>query len=153
MIHALAYVVFILPFTAWLGHELKATYTLRKHWVWIAGAVVAGLIGSYVSALLLPNKTGNFLLHASGGVSSVLLFLYLCKTLSLRFVNWRVTLLMVFAFVSMLGVLNELAEYALESLTGVLYSLDSQDTWRDFVANTLGATIAWATYLLVTKDV
>lgn len=79
----------------------------------------------------------------SGGVSATLLFVYLIKTLKLSFVNWRITLLVLFAFVSMLGVMNELAEYFFESLDFGIFSNDSHDTWRDLVANTTGMTVAW----------
>ena len=103
-------------------------------------------MGSAISEILLNSMTGNFILHASGGVSSVFLFIYLTKTLRLSFVNWRVTLLVLFAFVCMLGVLNELAEFLFELITPLTFSVDSQDTWRDFVANTFGAALAWMIY-------
>ncbi len=116
MIHAIAYVLFILPFTAWLGFELNRQYSLRTHWRGIAGAVLTGIIGSQVFRIY-PDVFGNFLLHASGGVSSVLLFIYCAKTLDLDLkANWRLTTLVLFAFVCMLGVLNELAEYFFELL-------------------------------------
>jgi len=55
-------------------------------------------------------------------------------------------LLVLFAFVCMLGVLNELAEFLFELITPLTFSVDSQDTWRDFVANTFGAALAWMIY-------
>lgn len=148
MIHALTYIAFILIFTTWLGYELKRDYSLKKHWQWIAGAVVTGLIGSFIYNEFSPDKFGNFILHASGGVSAVLLFIYFTKTLKISFGNWRITLVVLFAFVSTLGVMNELAEYFFEFMGLGPFSFDSHDTWRDFVANTTGAAIAWATYSL-----
>ena len=144
MIHAIAYVVFILPFTAWLGYELNRKHALSLHWRWILGAVVSGIIGSQIFRLN-PDVVGNFLLHASGGVSSTLLFIYLLKTLKLSF-NWHLATLLMFAFVCMLGVLNELAEYFFEFLGLGPFSFDAHDTWRDFVANTTGALVAWMIY-------
>ena len=144
MIHAISYILFILPFTAWLGFELKRQHSLRAYWGWIAGAFVIGIIGSQIFRIY-PDMIGNFLLHASGGASSTLLFVYLFKTLGLSF-NWRLSVLALFAFVSMLGVSNELAEYLFELLGLGPFSFDNHDTWRDFVANTVGAFGAWIIY-------
>ena len=144
MIHAIAYILFILPFTIWLGFELKRTYSLRAYWVYLLGAFVIGVIGSQVFRIY-PDNFGNFLLHASGGAASALLYIYLLKTLKIKF-NWRLNLVFLFAFVCMLGVLNELAEYLLEMLGTGIYSIDTHDTWRDFVANTTGALVTWAIY-------
>jgi hypothetical protein len=150
MVHAVAYIIFILPFTAWLGFELNKKYSLRAHWKWIMAAAVLGIIGSYIQANIFPDKFGNFLLHASGGISATLLFVYLFRTLNLHF-NWRMTLVLLFAFTCMVGVLNELAEYFFELLGFDVFSFDTHDTWRDFVANSTGMLVAWAA-LLVTQQ-
>jgi hypothetical protein len=147
MIHAFAYIVFILLFTPWLGFELKKEYSLKAHWRWIAAAFVTGIIG-WTAYLMKPDIVGNFLLHASGGVAAALLFVYLLKTLRLNF-PWRLTLVLLFAWVSMLGVLNELAEYFFDLLGFGPFSFDNHDTWRDFVANTTGAFSAWAVIKLL----
>ncbi len=141
MIHAFAYIIFILPFTAWLGAELHRTYSLRAHWRWLVAAFVIGVIGSQIFRIY-PDNFGNFLLHTGGGMSATCLFFYTFKTLKLK-LNWRLTLLMLFAFVSMLGVLNELAEYFFESLGYGVFSYDTHDTWRDLAANTTGMLVAW----------
>ena len=52
----------------------------------------------------------------------------------------------------MLGVLNELAEYLFELLGMGIFSLDTHDTWRDFVANTTGALLTWAICLPVLSN-
>jgi len=143
MVHAFAYIIFILPFTAWLGFELKREHSLRIYWKWLLAAFIVGIFGNTLSQIY-NSIAGNFLLHASGGASSTLLFIYLMKTLKLKF-NWRLNLLALFAFVCMLGVLNELAEYFLELMGAGIFSIDTHDTWRDFVANTTGAFVIWAT--------
>ncbi len=107
---------------------------------------MTGIIGAIIFSLN-QNKFGNFLLHASGGVSSVFLYVYLIKTLKINF-NWRLATLLAFAFVSTLGVMNELAEYFLELIGIGIYSHDTHDTWRDFVANTTGVALTWLIYLL-----
>jgi len=43
----------------------------------------------------------------------------------------------------MLGIVNELAEYAGELLDVGKFSFDTHDTWRDMVANTTGAAVVW----------
>jgi hypothetical protein len=128
-----------------MGYELKRSYSLRTYWRWVLGAFLVGIIGSQVFRIY-PTMFGNFLLHVSGGVSATLLFIYLFKALELSF-NWRLTAVMLFAFVCMLGVLNELAEYFFELWGLGPFSFDAQDTWRDFVANTTGAFSAWVAYL------
>lgn len=144
MIHAFAYILFILPFTMFVGHELKRTYNLKMHWLWLTGAFLTGVMGTILSNMF-DGISGNFLLHASGGVASTLLYIYLIKTLNLKF-TWLLHTLLLFGFVCMLGVLNELAEYVYEMLNLGLMSFDTHDTWRDMVANTTGALIAWLLY-------
>jgi glucan phosphoethanolaminetransferase (alkaline phosphatase superfamily) len=146
MVHAIAYIVFILPFTAWLRYELHIKTSLKTHWKWLAGAFFVGVLGNTFSNIF-SGVGGNFILHASGGFASTLLFIYLLKTLRLSF-NWRITLLLLVGFVSMLGVANELAEYTLELLGAGQYSFDTHDTWRDLVANTTGMLCAWILYCL-----
>lgn len=149
MVHAFAYVIFSLLFTSWLGRELGRTYDLRRHWRWIAAAFAIGVLGAAVNAIY-QTLLGNFFLHASGGAASAVLFAYLFKTLKLQF-NWQLTTMLLFAFVSTLGVLNEIAEYGVE-LAGVsIFSLDTHDTWRDFIANTIGAAAIWAVLSLTSK--
>ncbi|HYF96815.1 MAG TPA: hypothetical protein VD947_02120 [Patescibacteria group bacterium] len=142
MIHAISYILFILPFTAWLGFELKRKYSLSQHRQWLMAAFTVGIIG-WLTYKINYDIVGNFLLHASGGVASTLLFVYVLKTLRLHF-PWRLTLVLLFAFVCMLGVMNELAEYFFEFFGLGPFAFDIHDTWRDFVANTTGALTAWA---------
>ena len=140
-------VSFMAVFVWWLQYEFKRKVSLTKYWSWIAIAlVIQGLSG--IAFGIIGGKAGNFVYHAvGGGVVTTLLYVYLKRTYGLRF-NWRVELVLIYAFVSALGVLNELAEYAFEMLNLGLLSFDSHDTWRDFVANTSGAVAAWLVYRL-----
>lgn len=106
-------------------------------------------LASVASLLFTDRVIGNLIYHAvGGGVTTTLLFVYLLKTYKLQY-NWRVELVLLYAFVSSLGVLNELAEYAGEYATKVgLFSWDSHDTWRDLAANTTGSVAAWLLYRL-----
>jgi cytochrome bd-type quinol oxidase subunit 2 len=49
MIYALAYVLFILLFTTWLGSELNRKFNLKDNWPWILVAALLGLAGSLVN--------------------------------------------------------------------------------------------------------
>lgn len=129
----------------WLQYEFKRRVSFTKYWKYVGAALLIQVIAS-VAFELIGGKTGNFIYHAvGGGVVSTLLFIYLQKTYSVKF-SWQVQLVLLYAFVSALGVLNELAEYAYEIAGLGTLSFDSHDTWRDLVANTSGAILAWAIY-------
>ncbi len=131
----------------WLGFELRKKYSLKSHWIWILGAFTVGVIGDQVSNYYY-GVGGNFFLHASGGSAATLLYFYLTRTLRLQF-NWRLNLALLFAFVSSLGVINEIVEYIFELSGFGKYSYDTHDSWRDFVANTTGMIVTWLFIALV----
>ena len=143
MIHSFLTLCFIITITFWFNLEFPKLKTRwQNQWGWIAAAVIFPLVGSLLD-LSLGGKVGNFMLHAvGGGITSALIFKYLSNRLSIR-LNWRLGLAALFMFTSALGVLNELAEFAAELLNLGIFTLDRQDTWRDFVANTSGAILAW----------
>lgn len=139
---------FLVALVVWLQYEFKRDVAVFKYWKWVAAALIIQFLSS-LAANAIGGKLGNFQYHAiGGGVVSFLFYVYLLKTYHLRF-NWRIELVLLFAFVSSLGVLNELAEYALELLHVEQFTYDLHDTWRDFVANTLGALIAWGVYRII----
>lgn len=143
-------VSFLVVLMAWLKYEFKRDVQVYKHWKWVAAALLFQAAAGVVFAIY-TTKEGNFFYHAvGGGVMTTLLFIYLQKTYRLHF-NWRVDLVLLYAFVSALGILNELAEYAFELLGFGKLSFDAQDTWRDFVANTSGAIIAWGVCRLAVR--
>jgi hypothetical protein len=143
MIHAIAYLAFIIIVSHWLRLELgRKDLSLSKYFSWIIGAVALPIFASFLDSAY-GGKFGNFLLHSvGGGAASTLMFFYLIKTFEFK-INWRLQLAILFTFVSALGALNELAEYAFELLGLGPFSFDTYDTWRDFVANTSGALITW----------
>jgi hypothetical protein len=147
MIRILMTASFVAVLIWWLQYEFKRKISITRYWQWFVAALAVQVLANIV-CLVIGGKAGNFLLHAvGGGMASALLFIYLKKTYVLKF-SWRVELVALFAFVSALGVLNELAEYAYELLGLGILSFDSHDTWRDFVANTSGAILAWGVYRL-----
>lgn len=138
---------FLVVLLWWLQHEFKRKVSLTKYWSWVVAALtIQGL--AELAFYINDGKAGNFILHSvGGGMASALLFIYLQKTYGLKF-SWQVELVLLYAFVSALGVMNELAEYAYELLGLGTLSFDSHDTWRDLVANTSGAILAWGIYRL-----
>ncbi len=126
----------------WLQYEFKRPASFTKYWRWLA----AGLVLQFIAGVIFEvhrNLPTNILEHAvGGGVMSALLFEYLYRTYGLRF-NWRVKLVVLYAFVSALGIMNELAEYTGEFLGLGTFSLDRHDTWRDMAANTSGAVVTF----------
>ncbi len=102
--------------------------------------VLAALI--YPIARLLPEPdifadTNTLLQHfIGGGFVSYIYYLYFARRLGWRN-DWYDRILIIFAFVSCLGVANELLEFLARAIG--LYDLDSSDVWYDLTSNTLGA--------------
>ena len=128
----------------YLKWELASTASLKRHWPWLAAALVLQLIGETIYAVHPHGITSDFLLHSlTGGIICICLFYYLVQTFTASFQSWRLELLAFFAFVSTFGVLNELMEFALDSLGQGPFSSDRLDTWRDLTANTVGGLVFW----------
>jgi glycopeptide antibiotics resistance protein len=147
---ALLTITFMVVFIWWLQYEFKKKVSFTKYWRWIAAALILQALSGIAFSAINDRVFGNFIYHAvGGGVMTTLFAVYLLKTYGQRY-TWRVELVLLFGFVSALGVLNELAEYATElalNKNGLL-SWDSHDTWRDLAANTSGALLAWLLYRL-----
>ena len=142
MFHAVAVLVFAFLAVSYVSFETNKKVSMKRGWQLLGCAVVFPLIASMISNAV-GGTLGNLYLHGiGGGMSSALLFCYLYNLFDVR-LSWRVQIIALFAFVSCLGVLNELLEYAIEVFTPLVMSLDSQDTWRDLVANTIGAFMAF----------
>ena len=109
--------------------------------------IIAALI--YPMARTVPephifDETLTFVQHfLGGGFISVLYYLYVKYQLKLR-PNYIIEPLYIYAFVSSMGVANELLEFTATKLH--IYTLDSSDVWYDLLANTLGACVAYAGY-------
>lgn len=139
----LAAVIYFSPpyFVKFLSQQLRVPFTPASHW-WRIAALVA-VVCAIIIHSVFNSVVSNFILHAlGGGVASSLLYFYVKYSLNLRLV-WKLDLLALFAFVSALGCLNEIAEYALDTLQVSQFSMDRKDTWRDIVANTSGAAVGW----------
>jgi glycopeptide antibiotics resistance protein len=147
---ALLTISFMVVFLWWLQYEFKKKVSLTKYWRWLAAALILQALSGVAFLVINDRVFGNFIYHAiGGGVMTTLFAVYLLKTYNQRY-TWRVELVLLFGFVSALGVINELAEYATELALhkNGLLSWDSHDTLRDLTANTSGALLAWLLYRL-----
>ncbi len=110
-------------------------------------AVLLYSVSWFLPSPLIGGINTAFSTHLmGGGMFSGFLWLYFKKNLQWQG-GWMVELVSLFGFVSTLGVLNELAEFALVQLG--LIRLSAIDTWWDLLANTLGALLFWVSYRLV----
>lgn len=129
----------------YLKAELRSKASLTREWRWIATAMVLQLVGETIYDRDSHRIAGDFWMHTlSGGIICLGLFYYLAQTFQAQFRSWRLELIAFFMFVSTFGVLNELMEYALDTLNiGRPLSPDRLDTWRDLTANTVGSLLFW----------
>lgn len=144
------FIVFLSVFVP-LGLFLFAPSFVR----WLAGksvrrdAVFFAALGAYFISWYIPSPTidgmdTSFSTHfIGGGIFSGLVWLWAKRQLGWK-PTWMLELLGVYAFVSALGVANELFELAAVQ-SGVLH-ITSVDTWWDLLANTLGAFVFWTGY-------
>jgi hypothetical protein len=108
-------------------------------------AALLFLISFYLPDIHISSQTVTFQQHfVGGGMFSALLYLYAKQQLGWK-IHWFIELVLLFAWVSVLGVANELLEFGL-SQSGLI-AIDTTDTSWDLFANTLGA---FAIYGVVT---
>lgn len=128
---------------------IEARYVKAKHH---DGMLAIGcfvyFIAWYLPSPIIDNLNTGFWTHFAGGVATGCIWLYLTKSqvIKLKGAIWEAVLL--FATVSSLGVLNELAEFVLVKLG--IFPITLADTHWDLVANTLGALTFYIGYKLVT---
>lgn len=101
----------------------------------------------YVPSPMIDGMDTAFWTHFFGGLSVGLIWLYLIGSGVWKLPSFAVQVLSLYALVSSLGVLNELAEYVLVKMN--LFSITLADTSWDLVANTLGAASFYIAYKAV----
>jgi len=113
---------------------------------WIApGSTRASMrrVHAAVASRLAHHPLGNFYLHLlAGGAATAFAYEHLRWSVGVK-TGLRLDAVLLFAFASSMGVLNELGEYLVDSAGWRTFSADRADTWRDLTANTLGAVAAW----------
>lgn len=152
MIHSLFFVLAILlgpvivaPIIQRICRPNGQIYPAKITYPWSIAALLVALIGTTTNHLIPDAVLGNFYMHAiGGGVTSFCLAMSVIKQSKFRFSTIQLALIML-AVACTLGVVNELFEYALELAThgNLIFSLDTHDTWRDLLANTVGMASAF----------
>lgn len=122
---------------------------IRRYSTLLAVACFIYFISWYLPSPLIDGRDTAFMTHLiGGGVFAGLLWLYIVRVKSLQLSNFWVESASLFALVSSLGVLNELAELmAVE--TGII-ELSLHDTSWDLAANTIGALLFYTVYKVAT---
>lgn len=116
----------------------KQTFQKSK-WLFLGILIIFLLLAIFKKDILFFDEMGNFWLHfLGGGFTSTVIFLFLVDNIKIK-LSWIAKAILLFPIVSSLGVLNELLEYALDTILRLQFALGRTDTWRDLTANTLGA--------------
>lgn len=147
--------LFILAVTAALPWIVDQVHPASKqsNKKWYALTLLAGIL--FPLAQVLPNihishETSTFQQHAvGGGAYCALLYTYFKQRFGWR-THWLLDLALFFAFVSALGVANELLEFF---LVKVLHDqhIDIYDTSWDITANTIGGFLGYGLILMLQK--
>lgn len=111
-------------------------------------ACVLFFISWYLPSPLIEGRDTSFTTHfVGGGLFTGLLWVYLVLATRWRS-HWLVMAFSLFALVSALGCINELAELYMVKVGLARITLD--DTNWDILANTLGVAVVWLGWMVVT---
>lgn len=122
----------------------------KKHILILIIACVIFTLSWYLPSPLIEGEQTQFMTHlVGGGVFSGVFWLYLKKVKNWKAVCW-IEAISLFVFVSALGVINELFELLLYVFNYMPQGI--ADTSWDLLANTLGAVLFFAVYLLANKN-
>ncbi len=100
----------------------------------------------YLPSPLIDGQDTSFTTHfVGGGLFTGLFWVYLVSSMKWR-AHWLVMAFSVFALVSALGCVNELAELFMVKVG--LASIKLDDTNWDILANTLGAATVWIGWII-----
>ena len=126
----------------------RAGFVEERRWRWwLYAACILFWASWYMPSPLIEGRDTSFTTHfVGGGMFTGLLWYYVKQSLGWRS-RWMVELFSLFALVSALGCINELVE--LGAVKAGLSRLTLEDTNWDILANSLGALVAYAGYLLV----
>ncbi len=120
---------------------------------WTVAALVAAVLGIALSHLFASPIHANLFMHAvGGGITSFCLTMSVIRQAQLKLTLAQLGLVLL-GVGCVLGVANEIFEYALEMLTAgrLVFSRDTHDTWRDLCANTVGMGAAFLVWLALAK--
>ena len=122
------------------------TDEVKRRWL-LYVACVLFFISWYLPSPLIEGRDTSFTTHfVGGGLFTGLLWIYLVLATRWRAL-WLVMVFSLFAVVSALGCVNELAELFMVKVGLAHITLD--DTNWDILANTLGAAAVWLGWVVV----
>ena len=145
------YISFFVPLTL----AFAVPYILRRQgftdeakYRWLLYvACVLFFISWYLPSPLIDGRDTSFTTHfVGGGLFTGLLWVYLVLAMRWRS-HWLVMAFSLFALVSALGCINELAELYMVKTGLARITLD--DTSWDILANTLGAAAVWCGWVVI----
>lgn len=145
------YISFFVPLTL----AFAVPYILRRHgftdekkYSWLLYfACVLFFISWYLPSPLIEGRDTSFITHfVGGGLFTGLFWAYLVSSMKWR-AHWLIMAFSIFALVSALGCINELAE--LFMVKAGIAKIEIDDTNWDILANTLGVSAVWIGWALV----
>ena len=127
-------------------------FTDEKKYRWLLYfACVLFFISWYLPSPLIEGRDTSFTTHfVGGGLFTGLVWIYLVLATRWR-AHWLVMAFSVFALVSALGCINELAELLMVKAGLARITLD--DTNWDILANTLGVAAVWFGWVVMGSDI
>jgi hypothetical protein len=129
-----------------------AARTGRRWWWLVLLAAAAFPLSELLPNIHISAETSTFQQHfVGGGFYCALLYTY-CKLRFNWLSPWLIDLLLLFAFVSALGVANELVEFLMVKV-GHIPHIDISDTSWDLTANTTGCFVGYGLLRLVLRSV
>ena len=130
----------------------KNGFNVEKKYRWLLYvACLLFFISWYLPSPLIDGQDTSFTTHfVGGGLFTGLFWAYLVSSMKWR-AHWLVTAFSVFALVSALGCINELAELFMVKVGLARITLD--DTNWDILANTLGAAAVWLGWMVVSSAI
>lgn len=143
------YISVVVPLTlaitvAWVLQQCG--YARERRWRWLL-YTACGLfaVSWYLPSPLIDGQNTSFTTHfVGGGVFTGIIWIYLKQALGWRSF-WLIEAFSLFALVSALGCINELAELMMVKFG--LAQITLSDTNWDITANTLGAFVVYVGYL------
>lgn len=140
----------LLTFAPWLvvrhvfanPHSRNMSYRQAAPYLW--AAAVLWEVAMNLPVVPINEQTETFGMHFTGGVVACVLYYFVIKAYGLKFPAWWYTPVILYFFVSGLGVTNELFENFLYQTNIAVMPMSITDTWWDLTANTLGAATAFA---------
>lgn len=150
MLFAATYVVLFFFFPKFFAQPAQKLQ--RKSIHSIISIIAIGILVFFISYAIPDPALGNRFLHAIGGGFLAMLICFLAAWDSRVSLSRFQLISISFLISTFLGVGNEIAEFALQSITGFPFTDSLTDTWLDLLSNTVGALLASVSLLPLIKN-